>query len=526
MSIRTRGLCAAMTLAAATLAPAAAADFPVQRCVNMGNALDAPQEGDWGLTLEESYFAEIAAAGFDAVRLPVRWSNHTADGPDYTIDPAFLARVDEVLGWALAHDLNVVLNIHHFEELNSEPRRNRDKFLALWRQIAPHYADLPASVTFEVINEPNGEFAGALMQDHVRAAVAIIRESNPDRTLMIGGENWSHIETLSSIPELDDPNIVHTFHYYLPFEFTHQKTSWTELADSDTVRWTGTEAEMTAIGADMAEARAHADATGRVVFMGEFGAYEAAPRIDGVDWLNAVRQYAEAYGLPWCVWNFSSSYPVYDTQARAWDHDKLYALGLADEPTPELLAMVAAEAADPDADLSVGATIDEEFNRVRMQLPRDGDLVAAPFPNAFAHYGDMDVRVVAADDLPGGEALRVQIQRGGGQRWDQGVNGPLAGVAAGSRLAVSFTARAVEGSAVIGRFGLQLGGPPYTEILGGEASLDTTPRRFIATGLAPRDFAPGEAGFFLQVGGQAQTLLLGPVFVFDLGPDGAPDAQP
>ena len=44
------------------------------RGINFGNALDAPREGAWGVVLEEEYFGLVAEAGFDAVRIPVRWS--------------------------------------------------------------------------------------------------------------------------------------------------------------------------------------------------------------------------------------------------------------------------------------------------------------------------------------------------------------------------------------------------------------------------------------------------------------------
>ncbi len=71
---------------------------PVKYCVNMGNTLEAPNEGEWGFVIQEEYFALLADAGFDSVRLPVRWSAHTAESAPYTIDPAFFERIDEVIG--------------------------------------------------------------------------------------------------------------------------------------------------------------------------------------------------------------------------------------------------------------------------------------------------------------------------------------------------------------------------------------------------------------------------------------------
>src|SRR5690349_22360861 len=48
------------------------------RGVNYGNMLEAPREGDWGLSVREEFIDATAGAGFASVRLPVRWSNHAA----------------------------------------------------------------------------------------------------------------------------------------------------------------------------------------------------------------------------------------------------------------------------------------------------------------------------------------------------------------------------------------------------------------------------------------------------------------
>src|SRR4051812_1424479 len=69
----------------------------IGRGINLGNALEAPKEGEWGLTLEEGYFEAIKKAGFDSVRIPIRWSAHAKAESPYTIDPRFFERID----WAV-----------------------------------------------------------------------------------------------------------------------------------------------------------------------------------------------------------------------------------------------------------------------------------------------------------------------------------------------------------------------------------------------------------------------------------------
>lgn len=319
------------TLLAVCGAPAPdaqAAPFHVKRCVNMGNALDAPSEGAWGHTIDVTNFARIKAAGFDTVRLPVRWSAHLDN--QNKIDADFLARVDEVINAALAADLNIVLNIHHFEELMEAPGSHTATFLSLWDQLSYYYQDLPARVYFEVLNEPNGALRGAGVRRLQAEAIARIRRYNPDRTLILGGENWSGLDSLDTNLRTDDPNVVYTFHYYQPFDFTHQNTPWTGPDGPKGVKNWGSTGERRSVRAHMGQAARFARQWGHPVFLGEFGAYEGAPERARLNYLQSVRSEAEAAGIGWCVWNFTATFPVFDDQRKIWTPGHLQALGLSE----------------------------------------------------------------------------------------------------------------------------------------------------------------------------------------------------
>lgn len=317
-----------MALAMCSAPPhAAQADtFAVKRCVNMGNALDAPVEGAWGHKIDLANFARIRAAGFDSVRLPVRWSAHLGQGN--VIDPAFLERIDEVLQAALAADLNVVLNIHHFDALMEQPERHYATFIDLWEQLASHYQALPARVSFEVLNEPNGALKGDILRRAQADATGIIRRRHPTRTIILGGENWSGLDSLETNFRPGDPNIVYTFHYYQPFDFTHQNAPWTgPTGPKGTKNW-GSAADQRAVRQHMARARRFADEVKGSVFLGEFGAYEAAPESARRAYLQTVRREAEAAGIGWCVWNFTATFPVFDDTTKTWMPGQREALGL------------------------------------------------------------------------------------------------------------------------------------------------------------------------------------------------------
>ena len=48
----------------------------IGRGINLGNALEAPKEGDWEIIIKPEYFKIIKTAGFSSVRIPIRWSTH------------------------------------------------------------------------------------------------------------------------------------------------------------------------------------------------------------------------------------------------------------------------------------------------------------------------------------------------------------------------------------------------------------------------------------------------------------------
>ena len=209
------------------------------RGVNFGNALEAPSEGEWGVTLSEEYVAAIAAAGFDTIRLPVKWSGHALASEPYTIDAAFLARVDEVVGWILDHDLNVIVDFHHYDEMSTLPGAHIDRWLAIWWQLAEHYRDAPPSLAFELLNEPNQALGGALWNGMIGQAVAVVRESNPTRTVVVGPGSWNAIGALNELFLPEDDHLVLTVHFYEPFGFTHQGADWVSPTPPTGVTWSG-----------------------------------------------------------------------------------------------------------------------------------------------------------------------------------------------------------------------------------------------------------------------------------------------
>jgi len=293
----------------------------IGRGINIGNALECPNEGDWGVKLEEYFFQTIKDAGFDSIRLPISWSTHAADKPPYTIDANFFDRVDWAIKNTLSRRMVVVLNIHHYRELYKDPDGHKERFVALWKQIGEHYKDYPNSVIFELLNEPEGNLKAAEWNAILKDALAIVRKSNPHRMVVIGPDNWNDIRRLETL-ELpkEDRNIIVTAHYYLPFKFTHQGASWAGEVSKEWLgtKWTGTEEEKQMIRKDFDDAAAWAKKNDRPIYIGEFGAYEKADMDSRIRWTKFVADEAVNHGFSYTYWEFCYIFGLYDRDTKSW----------------------------------------------------------------------------------------------------------------------------------------------------------------------------------------------------------------
>lgn len=178
--------------------------------------------------------ALIAKLGFDNVRLSIdgdaleqsfrspQWGGKGPNGD-------FVARLDKAVDTILADGLAVQIDVHPSEQFKLQLRGgddNAERFIALWRELAAHYANRdPERVFFEILNEPevDDSYRWAGIQSRVAAA---IREVAPRNTIIATGASWSDIRDLLRLEPLADGNVIYNFHFYDPHEFTHQGATW------------------------------------------------------------------------------------------------------------------------------------------------------------------------------------------------------------------------------------------------------------------------------------------------------------
>src|SRR5258706_2036707 len=176
----------------------------------------------------EKKLADIAKAGFKTVRLSICFSAWMEMKQPYHWDNEDgLKMADLFVKWALANNLNVIIDLHHSEFDGSMPEAaNTERIVNLWLRIAQRYKDTdPERVFFEVRNEPHDMTAGA-WRWQANEIIKAIREIATNHTLIVGFQDWNARKAMLDSKPFEDKNIIYTFHYYDPFLFTHQGATW------------------------------------------------------------------------------------------------------------------------------------------------------------------------------------------------------------------------------------------------------------------------------------------------------------
>ena len=181
---------------------------------------------------DPAQYDAVKAAGFQSIRFFV------VAGEDPAI---YKTRIQD----AFDRDLAVVICLWGSGQWASKPKEGIQEFVAIWDRIAKYYKDYPGSLVFELWNEPAGLIVepggiqgikdGKTVMEYLNAAIPIIRKTNPDRILGIGGPGFNGGRELEEFvtPEYltyrledgsgfaDDTNIIGIFHMYQPHKFTH-----------------------------------------------------------------------------------------------------------------------------------------------------------------------------------------------------------------------------------------------------------------------------------------------------------------
>ena len=215
---------------------------------NLGNSLDSydkrsgtdeDYETLWGnAKTTQTLIDTIKKKGFNAVRIPVSWTNHLDENGN--VDGLWMERVQEVVDYAMHDELYVILNMHHDDFTWLTPTKDAEtevteKYVKVWSQIAEQFQDYDEHLLFEGLNEPRvigspNEWTGGTAEERtvinhlLQKFVDTVRSSggyNPNRTLVITTHAASISDSaLDGLRLPNDGNVVLSIHNYAPYKLT------------------------------------------------------------------------------------------------------------------------------------------------------------------------------------------------------------------------------------------------------------------------------------------------------------------
>jgi endoglucanase len=232
--------------------------------INMGNTLDAVNawenpskpvaiETEWGNPkANQTLFNGYKDMGFKIVRIPITWSGHIGEAPDYKVSEVRLQRVAEVVNYAKNAGLKVIINIHHdgnhnglggWLNINTVVKGNTEisvKYEKVWKQIAEYFKNYGDYLMFQGFNEIHDgtwKMAGTqeeydVINDWNKRFTNAVRSTggnNDKRYLLYYGYMTSFEIVSADSSKFVLPNDgangntkqIVGFHYYNPMDFGH-----------------------------------------------------------------------------------------------------------------------------------------------------------------------------------------------------------------------------------------------------------------------------------------------------------------
>ncbi len=330
-----------------------------RRGINLGNRLESkPDEGAWGGRIEDGDLRLIAQRGFDHVRIPVWFSGHATEAEPFSLDAAFMSRVDQVLDAAAAENLAVLLLLHGYYELEEDVAGHSPRLLGIWRQLSERFRARPETLAFELFNEPPQKMQST-WNGLAAQLIAIVRETNPTRLIVVNSTSWADTKTLGSLQLPNDANIAAAVHAYEPKLFSFQGKTWGDpswqtpgvifpgppatpivphaaaqanavanqwFAQYNTLDAAQNPSGPRTVRAQVDQVKAYRESSGRAVMNTEWGPQDGGDMTSRANLMRMMREQCEEASIPWTIWEDPNNMRLYDSSTGQWQEGLLSAL--------------------------------------------------------------------------------------------------------------------------------------------------------------------------------------------------------
>jgi len=188
-------------------------------------------------------YTRVKDMGMNMVRFYLNYKTFENDATPYQYKQSGWDWIDQNIQWAQNNGILLLLNIHvpqgGFQSLGNsdalwEQTEIQNRLAALWKAIAQRYKDETQIIGFGLVNEPVPTSDIVQWQQLAQRLTDEIRQADTNHIIFI--EKAIYVKgkpetTDYNFPKINDNNVVYEFHFYNPFEYTHQLFSWTNLGE-------------------------------------------------------------------------------------------------------------------------------------------------------------------------------------------------------------------------------------------------------------------------------------------------------
>lgn len=193
---------------------------------------------------DEADFQRVRDMHMNVIRFYLNYGLFESDDSPYKYKASGWAWLDQNIRWAKKYGIYLILNMHYpqggFQSNGDgmalwEQPENQNRLTALWKAIANRYKDEPAIAGYDLLNEPVVSKSLSQWQNLANRLTAEIRSVDRNHLIIVERlnavkGNWPTYNDLNFF-RVDDSNLMYTFHFYSPMEYSHQNTSWTGLPE-------------------------------------------------------------------------------------------------------------------------------------------------------------------------------------------------------------------------------------------------------------------------------------------------------
>ena len=226
--------------------------------------------------------------------------------------------LDKHLALLEKHGIYVFLNMHippgsgtkYGETISDElfAKENWKIFLNVWKKIVKRYKGRAIIAAYEPLSEPKPQDYEE-MREKTNEILSLIRQvekgeenqhiviiANPEGLRKDGKTIWGQYPFF----KVEDDNILYTFHFYKPWEFTGQPEYKTEK---------GSFFDKKMLAEKMEDFIVWAQKENVPLYLGEFGVINRAALSDRIRWTKYVLELISRYKITaWTYWNYKKDY--------------------------------------------------------------------------------------------------------------------------------------------------------------------------------------------------------------------------